>query len=121
MKYRKNIMRTRLKLKPGQRGTKKVLTKYGDRLICVRYRYDEVHKKRYKTVELIEEEVAWEPKATVTADHTLVEIQVDWSEGELRQQIKASGGRWNPERKVWRLTYGQVVALGLEKRIVERK
>ena len=34
-------MRTRLILKPGQRGTKKLGAKYGDRLLCVRYRYDE--------------------------------------------------------------------------------
>ena len=33
-------MRVRLLLKPGQKGTKQLLTQYGDRLICVRYRYD---------------------------------------------------------------------------------
>jgi hypothetical protein len=113
-------MQARLKLNPGQRGTKKLLAKYGDRLVCVRYRYDEQKKKRYKTVELIEEEVDWEPKAGTPADQTLVEIRIDWSETELRAEVKAAGGRWNPERKVWRLAYGNVVALGLEKRIVER-
>ena len=114
-------MPTRLKLNPGQRGTKKLVAKYGDRLVCVRYRYDEQTKKCYKTVELIEEAVDWEPKADTMADQTLVEIQIDWSETELRAAVKAAGGRWNPERKVWRLPYGQVVALGLEQRIVKRK
>jgi hypothetical protein len=33
-------MRTRLHLKPGQKGTKQLLAQYGDRLVCVRYRYD---------------------------------------------------------------------------------
>jgi hypothetical protein len=113
-------MRTRLKLNPGQRGTKKLVTKYGDRLICVRYRYDEQTKKRYKTVELIEETVDWEPKAATITEHTLVEIQIDWSEAELRQAVKAAGGRWNPDRKLWRLAYGEVIRLGLEQRIVER-
>jgi hypothetical protein len=47
------LMRVRLKLKPGQRGTKNLVNQYGDRLICVRYRYDEKTKKRYTTVELI--------------------------------------------------------------------
>jgi hypothetical protein len=46
-------MKTRLKLKPGQRGTKKLLTQYGDRFVGVRYRYDAKQKKRFKTVELI--------------------------------------------------------------------
>jgi hypothetical protein len=114
-------MRTRLKLNPGERGTKKLQAKYGDRLVCVRYRYDEQQQKRYKTVELIEEEVDWEPKRDEVAARTLVEIQVDWMEGELREQVKAAGGRWNPERKVWRMEYGKVKDLGLEKRIVERK
>jgi hypothetical protein len=35
----------------------------GDRLVCVRYRYDEQQKKRCKTVELIVEEDGWEPPA----------------------------------------------------------
>jgi hypothetical protein len=26
--------------RPGQRGTRKLVTRYGDRLVCVRYRYD---------------------------------------------------------------------------------
>ena len=41
----------RLHLKPGQKGTKQLLAQYGDRLICVRYRYDAQRKKRFKTVE----------------------------------------------------------------------
>jgi len=38
----------RLHLKPGQKGTKQLLAQYGDRLICVRYRYDVQRKKRLK-------------------------------------------------------------------------
>ncbi|GBD97048.1 hypothetical protein BMS3Abin06_01944 [bacterium BMS3Abin06] len=49
-------MQTKLTLLPGQSGTKKLLRQYGDQLICVRYCYDDYHKKRYKTVELIIEE-----------------------------------------------------------------
>jgi len=41
-------MRTRLHLKPGQRGTKQLLAQYGDRLVCVRYRYDAQRKKRFR-------------------------------------------------------------------------
>ncbi|MGC8801922.1 MAG: hypothetical protein C0184_10215 [Chloroflexus aggregans] len=55
-------MRTRLKLKPGQRGTKKLQALYGDRLICVRYRYDAENGRRLKTIELIVEEKAWMPR-----------------------------------------------------------
>jgi len=51
----------RLHLKPGQKGTKQLLAQYGDRLICVRYRYDAQRKKRFKTVELLVAERDWEP------------------------------------------------------------
>jgi len=32
---------TRLTLRPGQPGTRKLLDKYGERLVCVRIRYEE--------------------------------------------------------------------------------
>ena len=60
-------MQTRLTLAPGQNGTKKLVAKYGNKLICVRYRYDPEKRKRYKTVELIVEEAEWHPKARAAA------------------------------------------------------
>jgi len=51
--------RVRLHLKPGQKGTEQLLAQYGDRLICVRYRYDAQRKKRFKTVELLVAECDW--------------------------------------------------------------
>ena len=42
-------------LVPGEKGTKGLTGKYGERLVCVRYRYDASRKMRFKTVELIEE------------------------------------------------------------------
>ncbi len=52
-------MRTRLHLKPGQKGTKQLLSQYGDSLVCVRYRYDAQRKKRVKTGEIIVAERDW--------------------------------------------------------------
>jgi len=46
-------MKTRLVLKPGQRGTKRLVKKYGSALVCVRFRYDAETRQRLKTVELI--------------------------------------------------------------------
>jgi hypothetical protein len=34
------LMETRLTLKPGQKGTKRLVARYGDQLVRVRYRYD---------------------------------------------------------------------------------
>ena len=111
-------MRARLILKPGQRGTKKLCAEYGERLLCVRYRYDEERRKRLKTVELVVDEVDWEPREPKTRGDTIVALRVEWQEMELRYTVKTAGGRWNPARRLWELRYDRVVELGLEERIV---
>ena len=55
-------METRLTLRPGQNGTKKLLERYGERLVRVRYLYDVKTGRRLKTVELIVEAVPWRPR-----------------------------------------------------------
>ena len=114
-------MRTRQILKPGQRGTRRLLAEYGERLICVRYREDRQRKKRYKTVELIVEQVDWEPPEPPLKTETIVGVRVAWGEKELANLVKQAGGKWNPHRKVWELRYAHVVALKLETRIVEHE
>jgi hypothetical protein len=54
-------MRTRLTLQPDQDGAKQLREQYGNRLVCVRYRYDETTRRGWKTVELLVEERDWEP------------------------------------------------------------
>ncbi|MCP3994840.1 MAG: hypothetical protein GY722_07225 [bacterium] len=48
-------MRTLKTLKPGQDGTKELLTRFGPTLLYVRYRSDEDRRERLKTVELVVE------------------------------------------------------------------
>ena len=110
--------RVRLHLKPGQKGTKQLLAQYGDRLICVRYRYDAQRKKRFKTVELLVAERDWEPRPRF-ADDQIVGLRVAFADVAVRTQVKQAGGTWNPERRVWQLRYDRVVALGLNRRIVD--
>jgi hypothetical protein len=114
-------MRTRLHLKPGQKGTKELLAQYGDRLVCVRYRYDTQRKKRFKTVELIVAERDWEPPAPRFTAETIVGVRIGFAEVAMRERVKQAGGKWNRSRKVWELRYDQVVALRLEARIVEEE
>jgi hypothetical protein len=111
-------MRTLFHLKPGQKGTKQLLTQCGDRLVCVRYRYDAQRKKRFKTVELIVAEREWEPPPPRVAADTIVGVRVGFAEVELREQVKQAGGKWNRTRKVWELRCERVVALKLEARMV---
>jgi hypothetical protein len=112
-------MRARAKLRPGQPGTKALLKIYGDRLVCVRYRYDSTQRKRYKTVELIVDEADWEPSARTPAPETPVYIRVVWGEAAVARSIKAAGGRWHRGYKLWALPYGQAEQLGLLDRLAE--
>lgn len=110
-------MRTRLTLLPGQRGTKKLVARYGDRLVCVRYRYDPETKKRYKTVELIIEEMDWDPPLDPPTGETIVGVKVEWGEADIARQVKIAGGVWDGQKKLWVLQYSQVEKLGLQERV----
>jgi hypothetical protein len=116
-------MITKATLKPGQKGTKHLEEKYGERLVCVRYKYDEKARKRFTTVELIEEESEWisEP-ATTAREHPSpsrrLPVRVEYWEAELREKVKGAGGIWRPRHKLWEMRYEDIVALGLEDRMV---
>ena len=77
----------------GQKGTKRLLEKYGDALLCIRFRYDEKAGKRLKTVELIEEQIDWTPPPPRYAPDTLVPLRVAASDMTLRAKVKAAGGK----------------------------
>ena len=111
--------RVRLHLKPGQKGTKQLLAQYGDRLICVRYRYDVQRKKRLKTVELLVAERDWDPPRPRFAHDQLVGLRVAFADAAVRERVKQAGGTWDPERRVWQLRYDRAAALGLTRRIVD--
>ena len=111
-------METRLTIKPGQKGTRRLVAQYGRSLVCVRYRYDTARQKRYKTVELIVEEIDWRPKPKRPAGDSIVGVTVVWGEAELARQVKNAGGKWNAQKKLWEIRYDRALALGLEKRIV---
>lgn len=83
---------TRLKLKPGQKGTKALVEKYGDALVCVRYRYDETSRTRIKTVELIVEKKELSSSQKMSEDERLVPVQIAFRETALIQMAKTMGG-----------------------------
>ena len=62
LKFRCSAWETRLSLKVGDKGTLKEYEKFGDALLCVRYRYNRERQRRVKTVEIVVEEIPWRPK-----------------------------------------------------------
>ena len=110
-------MKTRLILKAGQPGTKRLVEKYGDALLCVRFKYDAKSRQRLKTVELIVERTEWTPPPPRYAADTLVQLCIKAADMPMRLQAKAAGGRWNPEKRLWFAEYGKIVGTPLEKYI----
>ena len=111
-------MIARLKLKPGQKGTKRLHAEHGDALVCVRYRYDEASSTRIKTVELIVEKKSWHPRARKFADNELVPVQIGFSEKELMNAARTAKGRWDPDVRLWFIRYGKIRGTEMEKHIV---
>jgi len=110
------MLQVKATYRPGQKGTRKLHKKYGDKLVCVRYRYDAFRHKRYKTIEIIIDESDWTPPPPHPYDeerlvltntcniHRNFEdkaaLKIAWSEKDLRLKIKAIGGQWSPEDKL---------------------
>jgi len=109
----------RRKLQPGQAGTRKLLAAYGDKLFCVRYRYDAANKRRIKTVELIIEETPWQPRPAKIPVNQIMHLRIKYDEVALRNLVKAAGGKWNRDKQAWELPYQEVLRLGLAARIVD--
>jgi hypothetical protein len=109
-------MKSRLNLKPGQKGTKRLVEKYGKALLYVRYRYDEHRGVRLKTVEIVVEEKPWQPSVRIR-DEEIVPVIVQFSEKNLRDKLKGVGGKWHPEEKSWFVPYGAIRGTELEERI----
>lgn len=116
--------------KPGDPGTLKLMQRYGDRLVTVRYRYDPARGKRFKTVELIVEEQDWAPAPQAEpaqptappqpqARYTpRVPVRIRYNEKDLQRAIKAIGGNWDSGKKLWYAPEEYVRRIGLANRIV---
>ena len=113
-------METRLTLRPGQRGTRKLLERFGERLVRVRYLYDAETGRRLKTVELIVESVPWTPRPRKPRrrDDEIVAVRIAWDEADLRERAKRLGAVWRPAQRVWEMHWVDVRRLGLTSRVV---
>ena len=113
------------KMRPGVPGTKRLLAKYGDQLVCVRYRHDKQNQRRVTTIELIVDEGFYLPERNTSRfldfknNNRNVYIRIDYNESELRRIVKCAGGKWEPNNKRWILRYREAEKLKLCERIEE--
>ena len=118
-------METRVTLRPGDKGTKSLVAEYGRRLVCVRYRYDAAARVRYKTVELVIEQVSWDPGERAADPEgrpgrppALVGVRVAYEDRALQQKIRQLGGRWVREQRLWVLPLAAAKRLALQDRLL---
>ncbi len=109
------------KLKPGQSGTKKFLSQYGERLVCVCYRYDARAGKCVKTVEIVVEENDWLPPAQRYRPDEVVWLRTGFVDHSTEQRIRAAGGKWDSKRCVWLIRFEAAVTLGLSAHVERRE
>ena len=114
-------METRLTLRPGQPGTRKLVARYGERLLRVRYLYDATSGRRLKTVELVVESVPWKTRARSARrrDDDVVYVRIAYGETDLRERAKRLGAIWRQPQKLWEITFRDSKRLGIEDRIVD--
>jgi len=109
-------MKTYAHLKPGQKGTRRLVEQYGESLLCVRYRYDEKRGIRLKTVEIVvEEKLLSTPRFK---DEDVVPVSVSFDEMEFRDQLHKMHAKWDPQLKVWHVPYRLIRGTALEQRII---
>lgn len=99
-------------MRPGAKGTRRLLRIYGAQLLCVRYRYDEVRRSRLTTVELRVDERPWAPKPPAT-----VHVEIRYAEERLRERVKKAGAIWDRARQLWCMRRSAAIRLGLAPRI----
>ena len=107
------------RIAPTRPGAVKLAERFGDRLVCVRYRHDASNRYRYTTVELIVDEGPVKPKPRRTrAKDDLVAIQLTPSDAATRKSLYAHGAVWDGHSRLWYLKRTTAKALNLTHRIV---
>lgn len=94
------------------RGAIKLTRKFGETLICVRYRLSPDGTQRMTTVELEVDRVAVQRKFNPP-----VSVKIYASEMKLMTQARAKGAWFNAKTRLWRMHQNDAYALGLAKRI----
>jgi len=77
-------------------------------------------KRKIKTVELIIDESPLTFNPSKIPMNKIMQLTVAYGEVHVGKLIRDAGGRWNRKEKLWQLPYGEVLALRLEDRIVNK-
>jgi hypothetical protein len=113
---RDDALRVSKKLAPTQPGAIKLARRFGDALLCVRYRRSANGSHRYTTVELIVECV---PVNKPGADG-IVGVRIGYEESQLRALAREHGATWDRAARLWRMPLRAAKRLGWTDRVVQQ-
>ncbi len=71
-----------------------------------------------KIVELLVEQEPWFNKKHRISCNKITHLSIDNGAVHLGHIVKSASGRWNKENGFWELPYREVVALGIDNRII---
>lgn len=101
---------------PGSPGSLKLLRRYGNALLCVRYRDDPAHARRLITAELVIE------VRPIPNSHrsSLVYIPLKPTESEARQTACLMGAKWSQTKQAWAMSRKTAERLNLLHRALKK-
>jgi hypothetical protein len=103
------------RLRPSKPGTLKLTRRYGDALVCVRYRHNAEGTHRYTTVELVVEDAPVASRAHLDA---IVLVRLAFDDAKRRHRALAHGAKWDVDHQLWQMPRRTAKKLRLAKRIV---
>jgi hypothetical protein len=108
--------RTRVvkRLDPTQPGAINLARRYGEALVCVRYRHDADGLHRMTTVELVVERVP-----IVRRPSPIVAVVLSLNDPKLRAKAMTLGATWDAKMRVWRMSREVAKKLGVLGGIVQ--
>ncbi len=101
-------------ISPSQPGALKLARRYGQALVCVRYRQDSGGLYRHTTVELVVESVPSRPRP---APDRIIGVRLDYNEKTLHSLVRTNGAKWDAQAKIWRMPRDVAKRLGLLGRV----
>ncbi len=106
-------------MRPGEKGTHRFVRDWGERLVCVRYRFDPKSRVRCTTVELVAANPRpWSPPRR-PAPSTWVALRIDGDDRKAVRKLRDARAWWDRETGLWRTRYDVAERLRLRNRIVD--
>ena len=105
------------KISATQSGALKLARRYGEALVCVRYRHDAEKQHRYTTVELVVDQAPiLRRKRPLDA---VVVVRIPLGDTARQRRAESLGAKWDGNACVWYMRRSTAKQIGLLKQIVE--